>query len=92
MIKCLIVDDEQHAVDLLENYVKQVPFLELVGTATNPMEALHLVNTHKVELVFLDILMPELTGIQFMKICGNKCKFILTTALMNRSKGMGLRR
>lgn len=80
MIRCLIVDDEQHAIDLLESYVKQVPFLQLVGTATNPMEALQLVSTQKAELVFLDIMMPELTGIQFMKICGKTSKFILSTA------------
>lgn len=80
MIKCIIVDDEQHAIDLLVHYVNQTPFLQLIGTTTNPMEALHLVNTQKVELVFLDIQMPELTGIQFLKVSGNKCKVILTTA------------
>lgn len=80
MTRCLIVDDEQHAIDLLTYYVSKTPFLQLVATTTNPTEALHLVSTQQVELVFLDIQMPEMTGIQFIKICGSKCKFVLTTA------------
>ncbi|AHM60717.1 LytTR family two component transcriptional regulator [Flammeovirgaceae bacterium 311] len=64
----------------MANYINQTPFLELVGHTTNPVEALHLVNTLKVELILLDIQMPELSGIEFLKICGNKYKVILTTA------------
>ena len=80
MIKCFILDDEQHAVDLLESYVKQVASLKLIGTATDPIEAMHLINKHQVVLIFLDIRMPELSGIQLMKIFENSSKFILTTA------------
>lgn len=80
MIRCLAVDDEAYASEIIATYIKKTPFLELVGTTTNPFDALTLVNEDKVDLVFLDIQMPELTGIQFLKICGNKCKVILTTA------------
>ncbi|PYF69408.1 LytR/AlgR family response regulator transcription factor [Pedobacter nutrimenti] len=80
MIRCIAVDDEAYASEILATYIKRVPFLELVGTTTNPFEALGLIQDGKVDLVFLDIQMPELTGIQFLKICGNKCKVVLTTA------------
>lgn len=80
MIRCLAVDDESYASDIIATFINKTPFLELVGTTTNAFEALNLVQEGKVDLVFLDIQMPELTGIQFLKICGGKCKVILTTA------------
>jgi DNA-binding LytR/AlgR family response regulator len=80
MINCLIVDDEQHAIDILVHYVNQTPFLHLVATATNPMEALQIVNSQKIDLIFLDIQMPELTGLDFIKASHGKCDVILTTA------------
>jgi DNA-binding LytR/AlgR family response regulator len=80
MITCIIVDDEQHAIDILMHYVKQTPYLQLVGTTTNPLEALQLVNTQKVDLVFLDIQMPELSGIDFVKAIQGQAQVILTTA------------
>src|SRR6059058_1285591 len=80
MINCIIVDDEQHAIDILTHYVGQTPYLNLVGTSTNPIEALQLVATQHVELIFLDIQMPELSGIDFVKAIHGKAKVILTTA------------
>lgn len=80
MINCIIVDDEQHAIDILEHYVKQTPFLQLVATSTNPVEALQMVSSENVDLIFLDIQMPELTGIDFIKAINGKAKVILTTA------------
>ncbi len=80
MINCIIVDDEQHAIDILEHYIKQTPYLQLVGTSTNPIEALQLVTEKKAALVFLDIQMPELSGIDFIKAINGKVKVILTTA------------
>lgn len=80
MIRCLAVDDESYASDIIATFINKTPFLELVGTTTNAFEALSMVQDGKVDLVFLDIQMPELTGIQFLKICGRKCKVILTTA------------
>jgi DNA-binding LytR/AlgR family response regulator len=79
-IKCLIVDDEPLAISLLESYVQKIPFLELVFSTENPIEALDYIQKNACHLVFLDIQMPELTGINFMKIVGDKLKYILTTA------------
>ncbi|MFD2066890.1 LytR/AlgR family response regulator transcription factor [Pontibacter silvestris] len=69
MIRCIAVDDEAYASRILADYIQKVPFLELVGTTTSPIEAINWVQEGRVDLVFLDIQMPELTGIQFMKIC-----------------------
>lgn len=80
MTNCIIVDDEQHAIDILVHYVSQVPHLNLVGTTTNPMEALQIVAGQKIDLVFLDVQMPELSGIDFIKAINGKSKVILTTA------------
>jgi len=80
MIRCLALDDEAYAAEIVANYIKRTPFLSLVATTTNAFEAITMVQEGKIDLVFLDIQMPELTGIQFLKICGNKCKVILTTA------------
>ena len=80
MIRCLAVDDEAYASEIIATYINKTPFLTLVGTTTSAFEALNMVQEGKVDLVFLDIQMPELTGIQFLKICGGKCKVILTTA------------
>ncbi len=80
MIRCLAVDDEAPALAILADYIGQLPFLELVGTTTNPIDALTMVQQGRVDLVFLDIQMPKLTGLQFLKLAGNRCKVILTTA------------
>lgn len=80
MTNCLIVDDEQHAIDILLHYAAQTPMLRVVASTTNPIEALQVVATQKVDLVFLDVHMPELSGIDFIKAINGKCKVILTTA------------
>jgi DNA-binding LytR/AlgR family response regulator len=80
MISCIIVDDEQPAIDVLVHFVKQTPFLELKGTSTSPVAALQMVNSEKIDLIFLDIQMPDISGIDFIKAINNKCKVILTTA------------
>lgn len=80
MIRCLVVDDEPLALDILEDYIKKVPFLTLVKTTTSAFEGLSLVQSGTIDLVFLDVQMPELTGIQFLKIINGKCEVILTTA------------
>ncbi|SJZ64812.1 LytR/AlgR family response regulator transcription factor [Sediminibacterium ginsengisoli] len=80
MIHCLVVDDEQHAIDVLTHYISKVPFLELTASSTNPLEALQLLNKHKIDLVFLDIQMPELSGLDFIKAINHQCKVIFTTA------------
>jgi two-component system, LytTR family, response regulator len=80
MINCIIVDDEQHAIDILIHYVKQTPHLNLVATTTNPIEALQIIAAQKIDLIFLDIQMPELSGMDLIKAINGKVKVILTTA------------
>lgn len=80
MINCIIVDDEQHAIDILVHYVKQTPHLNLISATTNPIEALQIVATQKIDLIFLDIQMPELSGMDFIKAIQGKVRVILTTA------------
>jgi len=79
-LRCLVIDDKPLAIDVLADYTRKVSFLELVATTTNPIEGLNIVREQKVDLVFLDIQMPELTGMQFIKIAGKQCKIVLTTA------------
>lgn len=79
-IRCVVVDDEPLAIQLLENYVMKIPFLELVFSSENPILALEYIQKNEADLIFLDIQMPELSGINFMKIVGDKLKYILTTA------------
>ncbi|MET4075495.1 LytTR family DNA-binding domain-containing protein [Hymenobacter sp. UYCo722] len=80
MISCLIVDDEQAAIDILRQYVEKTPFLTLAGTTTNPIDALRLVATQPVDLVFLDIHMPQLSGLEVLPLLRGKCQVIFTTA------------
>jgi two-component system, LytTR family, response regulator len=80
MIKCIVIDDEPWALALVEDYVKKTPFLELIYSTTKPIEAINFLQENKVDLVFSDIQMKELTGIQLMKIAGERCRYILTTA------------
>ncbi|MFN3849531.1 MAG: LytR/AlgR family response regulator transcription factor [Spirosomataceae bacterium] len=80
MIRCLAVDDEPLALDVIANYVQKVPSLTLVKTTTDPLEALSLIQQGEVDLLFLDIQMPTLTGIQFLRVMNGRCKVILTTA------------
>ena len=80
MLKCIAVDDEPLALDIIEDYIAKVPFLELVKRTENAIEALQLVQAGGIDLVFLDIQMPDLTGIQFLKIASGKSNYILTTA------------
>jgi DNA-binding LytR/AlgR family response regulator len=79
-IWCVVVDDEPLALKLMADYVQKTPFLALKEQTTSPMRAIELIQAGEVDLLFLDIQMPELTGLQLMKIIGHKCKVILTTA------------
>jgi DNA-binding LytR/AlgR family response regulator len=79
-LRCLIIDDKPLAIDILADYTRKVPFLELAATTTNPIEGLQILREQPIDLIFLDIQMPELTGLQFIKIAGKQCKIVLTTA------------
>lgn len=80
MIKCLVVDDEPLAIQLLENYIEKTDFLELKFSTTNPIEGLQKIASESFDLILLDIQMPELNGMDFLKILGSRAEVILTTA------------
>lgn len=77
---CLIVDDEHLARTLLENYITKIPLLNLVEKCKNPLEAMAVMKTQKIDILFLDIQMPEITGIDFLKTLTDPPVVILTTA------------
>lgn len=79
-LNCLIVDDEPLALDLLETYVKRTPFLFLAGRCSSAIEVLDIIGDRKIDVVFLDIQMPELNGIELSRLIGDKTKIIFTTA------------
>ncbi|MBK9336590.1 MAG: response regulator transcription factor [Lewinellaceae bacterium] len=79
-IRCLVVDDEELARTLLQNYIGRVPHLELVGACANPLEAMSVLQQQSVDVLFLDIQMPEITGIEFLRTLIHKPRVILTTA------------
>lgn len=79
-LQCLVVDDEPLARKLLVDYIAKIPSLALVGTCSNPLEAREVLQTKKVDLLFLDIQMPEITGIGFLKSLKTHPMVILTTA------------
>lgn len=66
-IKCIVVDDERLARTLIENFINKIPELELVAKCKNPIEAITTLRTQQVDLMFLDIQMPDLTGIEFLR-------------------------
>lgn len=80
MISCLIVDDEQSAIDILRVFVEKTPFLTLVGSTTNPVEALGILQHQAIDLLFLDIHMPQLSGLDILPLVRSQTKVILTTA------------
>lgn len=79
-ITCLIVDDEPMALSLMESYVAKIPFLELKGKCSNAFEALEKINSEKIDVLFLDIQMPELNGIELSRTIGKDTRVIFTTA------------
>lgn len=77
----MVVDDEPLAIKILENYIAQLPHeLELVATARNGLEAFELLQQHPVDLLFLDIQMPQLTGLELIKSIETQTKVVFTTA------------
>ena len=80
IIKCAIVDDEPLAVELLASYVKKIPFLELCGKYNNATDALHGLGETPVDLLFLDIQMPELNGLEMSKMVPETTRIVFTTA------------
>lgn len=79
-LKCLVVDDERLAIELLENYIQKIPFLALVASCTSALEAMPILHTEAIDIMFLDIEMPNLTGIDFLRSLPSPPNTILTTA------------
>ena len=77
---CLIVDDERPALKLLEAYIAKLPHLSLLASCENAMQAIAALQNNKVDLLFLDIQMPELTGLELLKVLKDKPPVIMTTA------------
>ncbi|MFT7035284.1 MAG: DNA-binding LytR/AlgR family response regulator [Cyclobacteriaceae bacterium] len=80
MIKCIAIEDEPLALQQIIKYIEQTPFLELVGSKDNAIEAIALVEKEEVDLMFVDINMPDLNGMEFVKSLKDPPKVIFTTA------------
>lgn len=79
-IKCIIVDDEPLALQLIEGYVLKTPLLELVSKCKNAIEAMEVLEKEEVDLIFLDIQMPNLNGMEFSRMIKNDVKIVFTSA------------
>ena len=79
-MRCIIIDDEPNAIDVLKRYVEETPFLQLGQTFRNPVKAMAYLQENNTDLIFLDINMPNLSGIQFAGALAEKPMIIFTTA------------
>jgi two-component system, LytTR family, response regulator len=78
--KCLVLDDEQHSIDILVDHIANTPNLSLIKALKNPIEAIPLIQTEQIDIAFIDVQMPNLTGLQFLKLLKTNTKVILCTA------------
>jgi DNA-binding LytR/AlgR family response regulator len=79
-INCIVIDDEPLALELLESYIKRIPYLSLKGLYHDPCNALEVIRSGKVDLVFIDIHMPDISGIEFLKSLEVLPRFVFVTA------------
>jgi DNA-binding LytR/AlgR family response regulator len=79
-ITCIAIDDEPLALGLIVSYINKTPFLELCGEYDNPIDAMEFLEENPVQLILLDIKMPDLTGVEFARTLNEDCKIIFTTA------------
>jgi DNA-binding LytR/AlgR family response regulator len=80
MIRTIAIDDEPLALQLVEGYISKTPFLKLLASFDNPLDAMDFLTNEPVDLIFLDIHMPDLSGIEFTRILQHRPKIIFTTA------------
>ena len=66
-MNCLIIDDEDLAIDVIKKHVERIPFLNLITTTTSAFEAIEIIESQQIDLLFIDIQMPELTGLELLK-------------------------
>ncbi|UII74794.1 LytTR family DNA-binding domain-containing protein [Flagellimonas sp. HMM57] len=79
-MKCIIIDDEPLAIDLLEGYCDKMGFVEVIGTFTNPLNAISIVKEGNIDLIFCDIELPQISGVDFIASLENRPLVIFTTA------------
>jgi DNA-binding LytR/AlgR family response regulator len=79
MLNCIIVDDDPQSIKVLANHIEKTPFLTLVTTFTESVNALAFLQDTPIDLLFSDVEMPDLTGIELLEIINNRCKVILST-------------
>jgi DNA-binding LytR/AlgR family response regulator len=79
-MNCIAIDDELLALDIISEFCSKISYLNLIGTYTNPLDAVELLNSNKIDLIFLDIHMPHINGIEFLKLLYNPPLIIFTTA------------
>ena len=79
-MNCLVVDDEPLAIDVIKKHVDRIPFLNVVGTTTSAFEAIEIINSGSIDLLFLDIQMPELTGLELLNSLRKPPLVVFTTA------------
>lgn len=79
-IKCIIIDDEPLAIKIIETYLKDFPNMELIGTFNNPFKATQIIEGGEVDVVFIDIKMPKINGLEVIKNSNSRVHFIITSA------------
>ncbi len=79
-IKCLVIDDEEAAITVLSHFIARVPYLEYKGGYTSPISGLNAVQEQDVDILFVDVQMPEISGLDLIKNVNSHCRIILTTA------------
>jgi DNA-binding LytR/AlgR family response regulator len=83
MIRCIVIDDSPLALDLLGSYIKKIPYLQPVASCTNALEAIEIIRKGSIDLIFLDMEMPDITGIDLLRSLAKRPKVIFTTAYPN---------
>jgi DNA-binding LytR/AlgR family response regulator len=80
LLNCIAIDDELPALDIIKEFCSKIRYVNLVGTFTNPFEAVPVINNNQIDLIFLDIVMPQISGLEFLKSLYNPPMIIFTTA------------
>jgi two-component SAPR family response regulator len=79
-LKCIIIDDEPVARKVLQEFIEEIDYLDLIGQAEHPLKAMSLINENDIDIIFLDINMPKINGIEFLKTSRLQANIIMTTA------------
>lgn len=79
-INCIIIDDDQEAIQMLDSYIKEIPYLRLTGIMQNPVEAIKTMSEQKIDVAFIEINMAKINGLEFIRNIRTETKFVITTA------------